>query len=220
MRLEERLGYVHKGIESLMTGATLDRALRLAGRASGDSTVAYALAFAHAVEAALPDRGSPARHLFARADGRARAPRQSFRRHRRGLQRCLLLAHACALRRPARAGAARGRCVLRPSADDGRVVAGRRCASISVRPASGLIRDLIDRGTSDLSAPCRALRQHRLAAGPHGGDRRLAPSWRGSSAPAATSAAPAAAPSMRARRWAIRPMTSSNSTCRCSRQAT
>ncbi len=52
VRLEERLGYVHKGIESLMTGATLDRALRLAGRASGDSTVAYALAFAHAVEAA------------------------------------------------------------------------------------------------------------------------------------------------------------------------
>jgi Ni,Fe-hydrogenase III component G len=49
VRLEERLGYVHKGIESLMTGATLDKAMRLAGRTSGDSTVAYALAFAHAV---------------------------------------------------------------------------------------------------------------------------------------------------------------------------
>lgn len=53
VRLEQRLGYVHKGIESLMTGADLDRAARLAGRMSGDSTVAYALAFAHAVEAAL-----------------------------------------------------------------------------------------------------------------------------------------------------------------------
>ncbi len=53
VRLEERLGYVHKGIDKLMAGATLDRAAALAGRVSGDSTVAYALAFAQAVEAAL-----------------------------------------------------------------------------------------------------------------------------------------------------------------------
>lgn len=53
VRLEERLGYVHKGIEALMTGASLDKGARLAGRTSGDSTVAYALAFAHAVEGAL-----------------------------------------------------------------------------------------------------------------------------------------------------------------------
>jgi Ni,Fe-hydrogenase III large subunit len=53
VRLEERLGYVHKGIESLMAGADLHRAAKLAGRVSGDSTVAYALAFAQAVEAAL-----------------------------------------------------------------------------------------------------------------------------------------------------------------------
>ena len=46
VRLEERLGYVHKGIESLMAGATLDRAAKLAGRDSGDSTVAYSFAFA------------------------------------------------------------------------------------------------------------------------------------------------------------------------------
>src|SRR5215467_6029911 len=53
VRLEQRLGYVHKGIESLMTGATLEKAAKLASRTSGDSTVAYALAFAHAAEAAL-----------------------------------------------------------------------------------------------------------------------------------------------------------------------
>ncbi len=53
VRLEERLGYVHKGIERLMQGATVEHAARLAGRVSGDSTVAYALAFARAVEAAL-----------------------------------------------------------------------------------------------------------------------------------------------------------------------
>ena len=53
VRLEERLGYVHKGIDGLMAGAPLEQAARLAGRVSGDSTVAYALAFARAVEAAL-----------------------------------------------------------------------------------------------------------------------------------------------------------------------
>jgi len=40
VRLEERLGYKHKGVEALMAGAALDRAARLAGRVSGDSTVA------------------------------------------------------------------------------------------------------------------------------------------------------------------------------------
>ena len=53
VRLEERLGYVHRGLEGQIAGAPLDRAARLAGRASGDSTVAYAIAFARACEAAL-----------------------------------------------------------------------------------------------------------------------------------------------------------------------
>jgi Ni,Fe-hydrogenase III large subunit/Ni,Fe-hydrogenase III component G len=66
VRLEQRLGYVHKGIESLMAGATLDKAARLAGRTSGDSTVAYALAFAQAVEAAL-EMQVPPRALYLRA---------------------------------------------------------------------------------------------------------------------------------------------------------
>ena len=63
MRLEERLGYTHKGVDALMRGASLDRAAELAGRVSGDSTVAYAVAFARAVEAALgaeaPPRAQP-----------------------------------------------------------------------------------------------------------------------------------------------------------------
>lgn len=53
VRLEERLGYTHKGTESLMIGAEIERAAKLAGRVSGDSTVAYALAFSRAVEAAI-----------------------------------------------------------------------------------------------------------------------------------------------------------------------
>jgi Ni,Fe-hydrogenase III large subunit len=66
VRLEQRLGYVHKGIESLMAGAALDKAARLAGRTSGDSTVAYAIAFAHAVEAAL-EAQVPPRAVYLRA---------------------------------------------------------------------------------------------------------------------------------------------------------
>lgn len=69
VRLEERLGYAHKGIESLMSGASLDAATRLAARVSGDSTVAYSFAFARAVEAALgievPRRATWLRALMA-----------------------------------------------------------------------------------------------------------------------------------------------------------
>jgi Ni,Fe-hydrogenase III large subunit len=53
VRLEQRLGYVHKGIDHLLHGATLEQAARVAARTSGDSTVAYSLAFARAVESAL-----------------------------------------------------------------------------------------------------------------------------------------------------------------------
>jgi Ni,Fe-hydrogenase III large subunit len=66
VRLEQRLGYVHKGIESLMAGADLERGARLAARTSGDSTIAYALAFAHAAEAAL-GRTIPPRAAWLRA---------------------------------------------------------------------------------------------------------------------------------------------------------
>ena len=69
VRLEARLGYVHKGIERLMAGLPVDRASVLAGRVSGDSTVAYALAFARAVEAAcavdVPERAVWLRALMA-----------------------------------------------------------------------------------------------------------------------------------------------------------
>jgi len=66
VRVEQRLGYVHRGLEGRMAGATLDQAVRLAGRASGDSTVAYALAFSRAAEAALGVE-APARAVWLRA---------------------------------------------------------------------------------------------------------------------------------------------------------
>jgi Ni,Fe-hydrogenase III large subunit len=69
VRLEERLGYVHKGVDGLMRGATVERAALLAARVSGDSTVAYSIAFARAVEAALgieaPERAQWLRGLMA-----------------------------------------------------------------------------------------------------------------------------------------------------------
>jgi Ni,Fe-hydrogenase III large subunit len=52
LRLEQRLGYTHKGIEQRMTQLPPMQAHRLAGRVSGDSTVAYAWAYCMALETA------------------------------------------------------------------------------------------------------------------------------------------------------------------------
>jgi Ni,Fe-hydrogenase III large subunit len=69
VRLEQRLGYTHKGVEGLVAGCTIEQAARLAGRVSGDSAVAYGLAFAQAVEAAqqiaVPPRALLLRALMA-----------------------------------------------------------------------------------------------------------------------------------------------------------
>ena len=65
VRLEERLGYTHKGIETLLRGRTVDESAPIAARVSGDSTVAYSLAFARAVETALDVR-PPRRAIWLR----------------------------------------------------------------------------------------------------------------------------------------------------------
>jgi len=66
LRLEERLGYKHKGIEKRFEQMTLVEGARLAGRVSGDSTVAYAWAYAMAVEA-VTGITPPPRALWLRA---------------------------------------------------------------------------------------------------------------------------------------------------------
>jgi Ni,Fe-hydrogenase III large subunit len=53
LRLEERLGYTHKGIDRRFGDFTVAEGYRLAGRCSGDSTVAYAWAYAQAAESVL-----------------------------------------------------------------------------------------------------------------------------------------------------------------------
>ena len=59
LRLEERLGYVHKGIERRFTEFSLLSGHRLAARVSGDSAVAFSWAYCQALEgmaaAHLPD---------------------------------------------------------------------------------------------------------------------------------------------------------------------
>ena len=128
VRLEQRLGYVHKGIESLMAGATLENAAKLAGRTSGDSTVAYAYAFAQAAEAALqiepPPRAVYLRALMAELERLANhfgdigaiCNDASF---------AIMHAQTGILRERV---LARGGCLFRPPPDDGRNRARRRRA--------------------------------------------------------------------------------------------
>ena len=68
LRLEEHLGYVHKGIERRFTELPPLDAYRLAGRVSGDSTVACAWAYCMALESAwgcsVPQRADWLRALM------------------------------------------------------------------------------------------------------------------------------------------------------------
>ncbi|HEX3124654.1 MAG TPA: NADH-quinone oxidoreductase subunit C [Rhodanobacteraceae bacterium] len=50
LRLEERLGYVHKGIEKRFESLSLQQGVKLAARISGDSAVAFSWAYCLAVE--------------------------------------------------------------------------------------------------------------------------------------------------------------------------
>ncbi|MBB1074564.1 NADH-quinone oxidoreductase subunit C [Rhodoferax sp. 4810] len=69
LKLEEHLGYVHKGIEALAIGRDAMGLARLAARISGDSTVAHTWAACQALERAtatqVPDRAQHLRALFA-----------------------------------------------------------------------------------------------------------------------------------------------------------
>ena len=171
VRLEQRLGYVHKGIEGLMTGADLDKGAKLAGRVSGDSTVAYAIAFAQAVESALqvkvPERAVWLRALMAElerianhfGDIGAICNDASF---------TILQADFAILRERV---LARGRRVFRPSADARPHRPGRRhprCRAGLARRHYGADRD----DPRQVPRAGRGLRQHRLAARPHR-DHRL-----------------------------------------------
>jgi len=67
LKLEERLGYVHKGIEQRFSTLRADQGHRLAARVSGDSAVAFAWAYCQALEAiaavVVPERAAWLRAL-------------------------------------------------------------------------------------------------------------------------------------------------------------
>lgn len=68
LRLEERLGYAHKGVDKAFELLSAVDGYRLAGRVSGDSTVAYAWTYCMALESAwkwkIPERALWLRALF------------------------------------------------------------------------------------------------------------------------------------------------------------
>ncbi len=66
LRLEERLAWKHKGADRRFVGMGLSEGVRLAGRISGDSTVAYAWAYCQAAET-IAATDVPARALWLRA---------------------------------------------------------------------------------------------------------------------------------------------------------
>jgi Ni,Fe-hydrogenase III large subunit len=72
VRLEARLGYLHKGTLGLLLGKSPRAAARFAARLSGDSTVAHAIAFARAAEAAAnalpPPRAEALRCVMAEVE--------------------------------------------------------------------------------------------------------------------------------------------------------
>ena len=59
LRLEERLGYTHKGADKRFESFSVADGYRLAGRMCGDSTVAYAWAYAQAAEGAARMQAPP-----------------------------------------------------------------------------------------------------------------------------------------------------------------
>lgn len=69
LNLEERLGYVHKGIEKIAEGRTPEALARLAGRVSGDTTVGHCWAACMAMEQAagvrIPPRAALIRGILA-----------------------------------------------------------------------------------------------------------------------------------------------------------
>jgi Ni,Fe-hydrogenase III large subunit len=69
LNLEERLGYVHKGIEKIAEGRTAESLARLAGRVSGDTTVGHCWAACRAMEQAagieIPPRAALIRGILA-----------------------------------------------------------------------------------------------------------------------------------------------------------
>ncbi len=170
VRLEQRLGYLHKGIIGLMLGKPPEAAARLAARLSGDSTVAHSWAFAQGVEAAAevtpPPRALALRGVMAELERLAQPP-ERLGLH---LQRRLIRLAARPLRHIAGGRAARRRRRLRPPADDGPGGARRGGGGPAAGRGGGDPRGA-GGGRGRGAADRRGLRQPCQPAGPGGRHR-------------------------------------------------
>ena len=126
---------------------------RLAGRVSGDSTVAYAWAYAQALEAIAGARGPAARAVAARAGARARAHRESPGRSRLSRQRRRLRVRPRAVLAPQGGRAAHERRAVRPPAAMDYVVPGGVARDLAPEARGGDARRM-RRRSSARSARC------------------------------------------------------------------
>ena len=205
---------------SLMAGASIGTGAKLAGRTSGDSTVAYALAFAQAVEAALrievPPRAVWLRALMAElerianhfGDIGAICNDASFS----------LMYAECGILRERTLRAAKACFGHRLMMD--RIVPGGVTEDLSADGVAQLARADRDRAAAVSRSLSRSTTTRPRCRTAPSRPAILRRRWRGPSAPAAMSAAPRAAPSMRARRSPTRLTTSSTSRCLCATTVT
>ena len=220
VRLEERLGYVHKGVEGLMAGAEIGhgRAHRRAHLGRQHRGLCLGVRPRRRGRARLD--AAATRGAAARRHGRARAAVAPHQRRRRDLQRRQRAHHPCPLHPAARGCAGRGRRLLRPSPDDGSRGAGRRgCRPVGrgCRARSAAFWRGSRRRVPRSCGSTIRCRRCRTAPSPPASSR---PSSFANTPPAASSAAPRAAPSMRARPSPTRPTIGWISTSRCGPQAT
>ena len=171
LRLEQRLGYTHKGIERRFTELAPVDAVRLAGRVSGDSTVAFAWAYCMALESAsgctVPQRAAWLRALM--------LERERVANHLGDLgalgNDAAFAFGARAVLAPARGLAAPVARGLRPPADDGPRAARRRRLSTPTPRCAGPHAHAMRRDRSRGTRAAGHLRRACRRAGPLHDDR-------------------------------------------------
>ena len=220
VRLEQRLGYVHKGIEALMAGATLTQ--RRGSPAAPPATARSPTRSPSRARSRLRSASRlPPRAVYLRA---LMAELERLANHFGDIgaicnDASFSIMHAqCGILREQVLRAADACFGHRLMMD--RVVPGGVARDLGAERARRLLErcstrsgGVFPRWSSSTTTPPRCRTAPSRPAS-------CAPSWRANSAPAAMSAAPPAAPSMRAGGRAIRPTIGSNSTCRCSTRAT
>ena len=174
VRLEERLGYVHKGIEvAVRRRRVCSKAAQLAGRVSGDSTVATSIAFARAVEQRSASC-APARAQWLRA---LMAELERIANHLGDIGAVcndaafsLMHAQCSELREHVLARVPDG---VRSPTDDGSDRPGRRRVRLERRGHRPPSVHVVDDDQEPFPAARRTLRRHAVAAGSNGRHRAL-----------------------------------------------